>query len=694
MNPLKTDKQARIILRQNLTFIFIFFFLSISSELWSQKTNSITTSNVAKIESTFPEKVQELIKKLEREQNAQEKLDIYKSICFQIKNANTEGLYHYAKEMLQFAEASKNTEGYIDALCFRAVALMEFSRFNEAEENLRKGIQLAEESNYQYGLTKSYNALANCFFLQGKFTEGLDIANTTLQKLVESEGEAHVGVYSTIGRGYAGQGIFNKAIENYIHALRINERFPDKNREMVLLCNLAISYLHNEDVVRAKKAAEQSLELIEPNVHLVSEAQAKNIIGSVAWREGNFIAAKHAFHDCVRIYETLERNAELATIFGNLGAVYAMEENADSTLYWSNKGIILGEQLNMPIARIVSYSNAASGYNLLEQWDTSFALQFKALELSESSNILVYISQSLLGISDTYEKKGELDKALEYYKKHHEKDKELFDIAKEKAIQDTRTEFETDQIAAELQQQKKTNRLYIGSATTILIIASILAYLLIMNRRRRLQLNKVNQELRKAKQRIEVLLKEAQHRIKNNLMFLAGVLDLQSLSIVDKDAQVAIAEGKNRVEAIGILHQRLLYQDIDPTKINIKHYLTDVIQQTTALTTQENVDVLIQIEDVSIDVDEAKSLGIIVQELITNSLKHRIIHRPMVIKITFTVNERSELQYEDNGLGSPDNIIFSEADSFGLRLINLLKEQLNGTINVQGDQGFHFTLQY
>ncbi len=186
----------------------------------------------------------------------------------------------------------------------------------------------------------------------------------------------------------------------------------------------------------------------------------------------------------------------------------------------------------------------------------------------------------------------------------------------------------------------------------------------------------------------DILLREIHHRVKNNLQLVSSLLTLQGRSITDNTAQIAINEGKNRIRSMALIHQDL-YQYENITAVNSKEYFHKLCHELldTYRSSSLQIDLQLNIVPIKIDVDTLVPLGLITNEIITNSLKYAFKDkRNGLIKVTLKQNgETLGLTFVDNGVGyDPLNI---PNNSFGHRLMYSLAEQLEATLIIQAQNG-------
>jgi PAS domain S-box-containing protein len=196
----------------------------------------------------------------------------------------------------------------------------------------------------------------------------------------------------------------------------------------------------------------------------------------------------------------------------------------------------------------------------------------------------------------------------------------------------------------------------------------------------------------------EVLLKEIHHRVKNNLQVVASLLDLQAQTIDDEQARLLFGESRNRIEAMSLIHEKL-YRSKDLAKIEFKEYVDDLTENVFALHKdwKERVALRTDIRGVSLDVERAIPCGLIINELVTNALRHAFPGRE---KGTVTVGMHSAadgmhtLSVSDNGTGFPEGLDFRNTKSLGMQLVISLVAQLGGDIELQRKEGTAFTVTF
>ena len=207
------------------------------------------------------------------------------------------------------------------------------------------------------------------------------------------------------------------------------------------------------------------------------------------------------------------------------------------------------------------------------------------------------------------------------------------------------------------------------------------------------KIKQTQKKLKKALKDKDMLLKEIYHRVKNNLMVISSLLNIQSRYIKDKAARDVFRESQNRAKSMALIHERL-YRSTDLKNIDFGAYIRTFATELyhSIVSDPSLIKLNLNVEPVMLDINTSIPLGLIVNELITNSLKHAFPDgRSGEINIDFTHSDGTfVLSVADNGVGLPENLDFKNTDSLGLQLVNSLTDQIDGKIELDRTQGTRF----
>jgi PAS domain S-box-containing protein len=204
-------------------------------------------------------------------------------------------------------------------------------------------------------------------------------------------------------------------------------------------------------------------------------------------------------------------------------------------------------------------------------------------------------------------------------------------------------------------------------------------------------------KIKNSLQEKEMLIRETYHRVKNNLMVISSLLDLQARYIEDIETQNIFRDSQNRARSMALIHEKL-YQTTDLKWINFANYIKKLSMELfeTYSGQSNNIKINFDLENHELDTETSIPLGLIVNELISNSLKHAFKDgRNGIIKIKFYKDsENYVLIISDNGIGFPEELDYKKSDSLGLRIVNSLVDQIHGEIDMDRTQGTKFTIKF
>lgn len=192
------------------------------------------------------------------------------------------------------------------------------------------------------------------------------------------------------------------------------------------------------------------------------------------------------------------------------------------------------------------------------------------------------------------------------------------------------------------------------------------------------------------KSKEKILLKEIHHRVKNNLNIIIGLLELQSQNIEDLSVKEMFRESINRIRSMAIIHE-YLYRSDNQSRIDLSVYIESLADNLLLVYAENKRELLINysLDNLLVDFDIAIPIGLIVNEVVTNSIKHAFLDKEKgridiaLEKKTHTIN----IIIKDDGIGIPVNFDIDNNKTLGLQLVKLLVNQLNGKYKIYREEG-------
>ena len=313
---------------------------------------------------------------------------------------------------------------------------------------------------------------------------------------------------------------------------------------------------------------------------------------------------------------------------------------------------------------------------ILLQNDTCIDCNQKALEQFKVTDENL-IGQTLWGISSSEDEQSEYnEKVLDDY----------IDAAFEGEAQFFEWEFKTfeDKIfhaEVGLNPFEWKNRYYL-----LVIIRDITE--------RKKRENQINASLKEK----EILLQEIHHRVKNNMQIISSMLSLQFATVNDEKTIQMFKDSQNRVKTMALVHEKL-YRSSDFANINFYHYVKDLVRHLfiSFQVKPDKVYYQIKIEDIFFDISTAISCGLIINELVTNSIKYAFPEDQkglIIIGLEQKDDHIYELLYQDDGIGLPEEVSIENSKTLGLHLIEILSIQLGGEVVIERKKGVCFKISF
>ncbi len=207
---------------------------------------------------------------------------------------------------------------------------------------------------------------------------------------------------------------------------------------------------------------------------------------------------------------------------------------------------------------------------------------------------------------------------------------------------------------------------------------------------------KAEESLKASLKEKEILMKEIHHRAKNNLTIISSLLNLQSRYINDKEALDVFKESQNRARSMALIHEKL-YKSDELKEINFGEYIRNLTTELLhSYQTSPGIKLNMDIGDIDLDINTSVPLALIVNEIVTNSLKYAFPDKETG-NISVSFNKKAdELQLiiKDNGIGFPADLDFKNTNSLGMQLVTSLTDQIKGSIKLERDEGTKFIIDF
>ncbi|MBC7747765.1 MAG: sensor histidine kinase, partial [Methylotenera sp.] len=349
---------------------------------------------------------------------------------------------------------------------------------------------------------------------------------------------------------------------------------------------------------------------------------------------------------------------------------------------------LMSEKYNLTLSQGFIFNTNLQGVISFKEKNYVLAEQFflKSLKIAEKIKNFKANEGVLQHLAELYEQKGDFYLANKYNKLHEEVVLKIALNNSEKSLRENELQLNVLSKESELSQKTKERNWYVGALTAGFFLLVLLFRNFKLKQKSNKALAALNKNLENKNAENELLLKEIHHRVKNNLEVVSSLLALQSAQIDDPSTKDAMTEGQNRVNSIGIVHQKL-YQGTNLGAVEMKDYFLNLSESILdSFGAEQRIDLQLAMENLDLDIDTAVPLGLIVNELLTNCIKYAFPggEKGIITIKLLKQNNILRLEVADNGVGKSG---ITHGTGFGGQLISLLTQQLNGTMTEESQNG-------
>ncbi|HNP17296.1 MAG TPA: tetratricopeptide repeat protein [Fulvivirga sp.] len=575
------------------------------------------------------------------------------------------------------------------------------SDISKSDSILKSTLKDARNLKYDYGIAMALNNRGEMFLHSGKYDSSLVLVEKAIiirDKINDLKGLGDS--YTIIGEVHRIQGDYEKATENYIKALRFAEDANDKQGLARLKVDIGLVYVaqnkYKEARVNFTKAAEELRELGSIN-HV---ADCYNNLAMVCYYEDKYNEAADWLKKALVIYVENNNVKGQAINSTNIGATYSETGKYDEAEKYFLKGLALFRQLKNEVYETTILLNLGDLYRKKKEFIQAEKYLKLSLEKAISLKNREHKKFAYSYLAAVYEETFEYKKSIEYLTLYNNIKDSIINDINTKSISELEAKYQSEAKQRALDEQEKEIALAAAEsnkqkiiiwAVSIGLLLIIVFSFIIWNR---LRISNTQKQIIQTKNtENELLLGEIHHRVKNNLQVISSLLSLQERNTTDKTTKAAILDGKERVQSMGLIHN-MLYQQNNFSGINMSEYIEKLIAGLLDSFGKkpEDFELKYDIKNINLDVDTAIPLGLIINELVVNALKHAYsaTKEPKINVGLKEINNQLVLEVEDNGTGEVVDVQSSE--SFGMKLVNSLSRQLRGTIDIEQRGGLCFKI--
>lgn len=515
--------------------------------------------------------------------------------------------------------------------------------------------------------------------------KSLNIASELKNPILEAE------AWEQIGHKEKLLGNNSKALNAAFKALKIYETNNLTDKAAAANTQIATHYISEKEYNLAIKYLKESLKIYQKTKNPLNECLTLINLGEAYRLSGNLDEAEKMFTTVLKHDESKKDDVILAYALGNSGMIQSTKKNFQIAIQQLNKAIRILTKRGDSYSTSIYLFEQGKIYDQLENKSLAVQKMSEAIAIAQNAELKEQIRDFSKLLSDFYEREKDYAKALKYQRKYQVYQDSIVNKSNIKKIEQIKAAYVIGQRESEIKHlneiSSKRKHIAIGLAFGTLLFAALTYLLYFLYKRIRI----ANRNLSKREEEKALLLKELNHRVKNNLQMIASLLNLQSNETTNSTAKEVVLSSKNRVEALSLVH-RSLYQEGAQTKVVIKEYIEELVLNLIhcyALYVKPEFNLSVS----NLNVNEAIPLGLIINELVTNAMKHAYegIEDPILRVTIILLDNNLSLKVSDNGKGC-SKIDTEKTDSLGYKLILSLIEQLEGTYTITHENGTHWII--
>ncbi len=607
-----------------------------------------------------------------------------------------------------------------------------------------KALSLCRQINEKKSIANILNNIGHDYWFLGDLPQSLHYYREALIIFVELGDKKAIGLtYNNIGSVYSRLSNYSKALEYFLNALKIREEIKDQAISSTLN-NLGNVFLRLNNYNKALENYLRALKLKEELKDKRAIASTLNNIGNVYLEKGNYEKALFYYDRALSINEELGNKKRIASTLNNIGIVYEYLNKSDLTMDFYSRSLKIKKEVGDKYGIANAYKNIGNLYYERKMYDKSLECLEQALLYAtkiEAKNIEKDIHEIL---SNLYFARKDFKEAFKHKAVYSDIKDSIFNESTSEKIAEMQTNYETEKTEKENELLLKDNLIYklqlekenLTRLRLYMILVVVLSLSLIVYYRyksknrenlllekaknsleekvklRTVELANSNVELKneidvrkKAEKAIndslkekEVMLKEIHHRVKNNLQVISSMLNLQSYNEKNDSAKLSLFKNtQNRIYSMSLVHEKL-YQSGNLAYIEFDKYIYSLVTYLLCSyrINTNRIKFISKIDDISLNINTAIPCGLLINELITNFIKHAFPGKTKgEIRIEMTSDNKKNyiLIVRNNGVKFPDTIDINNPKTVGLELVRLLAKQLHSKIELDTSEGVSFTFR-
>lgn len=571
-----------------------------------------------------------------------------------------------------------------------------YSSFNLKQEKaiLHQSYHLAKKINAETWIPELEMSIGRSSANLSQPDSALFYFNEALRGFENQNNQKSIAkVYSKIRWVYNYLGNFEEALRYGFKAIEIYRKRNDAVGLASAYSDISVIFYSQQKFEDAATYAQKAYDLQKKQNLLENLAYSAQSLGDAWLQLGNYPKALTFQNEGLAIRRKLSSEIDIALSLNSRANVYKYLKRYDQALEDYRESLKIARKSGFTGLVLSCLGNIGHVYNLTGKYTKALPYHLENQQLIKQTQQWDKSVENYQMLADAYGGIGKYDSAYYFQKLTTVMGDSLLNEQNNLQMARLKTQFETEQKEDEIKRQRdllEEEQSKLWTLTIFLALALLVGAMLFI----------LIRTLRKRNQEKEYLIKEIHHRVKNNLQVLASLLHLQGRYIKDEAALDAVREGQSRVEAMGLIHQKL-YMGENVAAVDMADYIHNLgnsLLDSYGLSDDDRIQISYNLQPLQLDVDTAIPIGLIINELVTNSLKYAFPgRRSGVIEIVLCEDASKKLclQVNDDGVGRHRAPELKNSTSFGTNLVKILSKKLKGSSEVlETTQGYATLIRF
>ena len=672
----------------------------------------------------------------------EEKVKILNKLSNKYCKATPEISFDYASQAYELAQKNNDEHGKADALNNIGHYYRKTHNFEQAFKHFQHALSIYEKLDEDRNLANVYDNIGHTYWIKGDFPNALDNYKKAKDMFIVIDDAKRLSKsYNNIGSVYFRLGMYDESMINLLKSLSIREKTNDPKIPSTLN-NLGNIYVRLCDYEKALEMYHRSLEY--KLIRNENPESTLNNIGNIHLKLKDYDSALKYLSEALEINKENKDDKRIATSLNNIALVYEEQGKIDKALTQYLIALDLKQETGDDYGYANTAKNLGSIFLSMKDYEQAdFYLQ-KSLVTAREIKARDIIKDVYNLISEYYYSIKDYQNAYLYKNYCSSIADSLFNEETSDKITQYRTNFTIEKAEREKELLIKDNQIYklkvekINSwRITLFLLILLLTMTAISLYCSYYKKKKLNKSLTESNEKLEyivtqrtselveaneklkreidkkiktgtqlelslkekdVMLKEIHHRVQNNLQVISSILDIQLRSSDSEEFKKLFTNTQDRILSMSLVQEQL-YRSDNLALLNFNSYIRSLVHKIygTYKISTKRIKPVINIQDIHLNIHTAIPCGLLINEIITNSIKHGFAEKEqgeIQIKMEIAENDYYQLEISNNGNLPPKGFNYKKSESTGMELIRILIKQLRANVELICENGVTYKIKF